>query len=128
MVAIDFDKVTRYIYPVLLKPRSYKITRKQLNARTTRNAENRAKRIAKFPIVSGVYAICGPNGVYVGESADCWARSSLGLAASLGFDCGIIRELPGFSEELRRIVEKQIQDLFRRRGFNIVKGLLREYK
>lgn len=24
--------------------------------------------------VSGVYAILGPNGVYVGESYDCWGR------------------------------------------------------
>lgn len=69
---------------------------------------------------SGVYAIEGPFGVYVGQSWDCWSRGTLAIAVKLGWPCGIIRELPGSDDCERRRVEALIAQLFRDRGFAVV--------
>lgn len=74
----------------------------------------------KESAVSGVYAILGPNGVYVGESTDCWGRNTLDLAVRLGLDCGIIRETPKLTTFQRRLIESSISGLFRSRGMKIV--------
>lgn len=78
--------------------------------------------------VSGVYAILGPNGVYVGESEDCWNRGTLTLAASLGWQCGIVRETPEGERLLRIRVEAEVAGVFRKRGFPIVSQYLNEPK
>ena len=74
--------------------------------------------------VSGVYAILGPRGVYVGESADCWGRRSLGLAASLGLECGIVRETPAASRLERIRAEAAVAEIFHERGMTIVSEYL----
>ena len=76
------------------------------------------------PKVSGVYAVCGPNGVYVGESYDCWNRGTLELAAVLGLECGIVREMPGASRlELVR-AEAEVAKIFQKRGMVILSKYL----
>lgn len=73
------------------------------------------------PNVAGVYAILGhDNKVYIGESAFCWWRNTLVMAAKLGLSCGIIRELPGSSMRDRRRHERAVAELFASRGFTIV--------
>jgi hypothetical protein len=74
--------------------------------------------------VPGVYAIHGPNGVYVGQSVDCWKRDSFLMAMKLGLECGIVREvsLRGASRQhlpLQR-AEVAVAEMFRRRGFRVV--------
>ena len=70
--------------------------------------------------VAGVYAIHGPNGVYVGQSVDCWGRTTFQFALALGLDCGIVRELPRKSFAGRRRVETEVARIFARRGFKVV--------
>lgn len=71
--------------------------------------------------LSGVYAIQGPNGVYVGQSSDCWGRSTFQFAIALGLECGIVRELdPRKSLEGRLRVEAAVARLFARRGLTVI--------
>jgi len=70
--------------------------------------------------LAGVYAIHGPNGVYVGQSTDLWGRSTFQFAMALGLDCGIVRELRGKGFDTRRRVEGEVARVFARRGFNVV--------
>ena len=70
--------------------------------------------------ICGVYAILGPEGVYVGESTDCWNRGTLDLAVRLGLECGIVRELSNSTQGERFRVETEVARLFRARGFPIV--------
>ncbi len=70
--------------------------------------------------VSGVYAILGPNGVYVGESGHCWSRGTLATAVKLGLPCGIVRELPGYTRLARLPVEAEVAQLFIARGLPVV--------
>lgn len=74
--------------------------------------------------VSGIYAIEGPRGVYVGESADCWGRDTLRLAVMLGLECGIIREMPGADRLWRIRGERAVAQMFERRGFKVLSGYL----
>ena len=71
-------------------------------------------------IGGGVYAIQGPNGVYVGQSADCGARHTLRLAVKLGWPCGIVRELPGATGDQRLAAEAQVARLFSCRGMRVI--------
>lgn len=70
--------------------------------------------------ISGVYAILGPNGVYVGEAGDCWKRDTLALAVALGWECGIVRELPGSIRLERLRAEGLVTRMFLQRGFPVV--------
>ena len=70
--------------------------------------------------LAGVYAIHGPNGVYVGQSTDCWGRSTFQFAVALGLDCGIVREVQRKGEHGRRLVETEVARIFERRGFKVV--------
>ena len=70
--------------------------------------------------INGVYAVHGNNCVYVGESVDCWNRSTLEFAVRLKLDCGIIRETPGASQSERQEVEAEVARLFIDRGFHVV--------
>lgn len=74
--------------------------------------------------VSGVYAIQGPNGVYVGESHDCWGRATLRTAALLGFECGIVRELPGADRLARIRAEAEVAKIFKTRGLTVLSRFL----
>src|SRR5260221_8646008 len=76
--------------------------------------------------ISGVYAILGPNGVYVGESSDCWGRNTLGLAVLLGLECGIIREMPHQARLARTRAEREVAQLFQRRGLPVVSSFMGE--
>ena len=76
--------------------------------------------------VSGVYAILGPNGVYVGESCNCWTRGTLELATKLGWECGIVREMPGAGRLLRIRAEADVAKMFRARGFVVVSAFLND--
>lgn len=76
------------------------------------------KGTRKYPKVAGVYVILGPRGVYVGQSVDCWRRQTLRLAALLGLDCGIIREVSRESQRLK--AERDIGQLFKDRGFPVL--------
>jgi predicted transcriptional regulator len=82
-----------------------------------------ARRVRRVP-VSGVYAILGPNGVYVGESRDCWKRGTLATAILLGLECGIIRETPQVSRLARIRVEAEVAKLFQSRGMPVVSQYL----
>ncbi len=76
----------------------------------------------RLPKVAGVYAILGPDGVYVGESTDCWNRSTLVFAVRLGLDCGIIREANCATKDGRLTNEYEVQELYKSRGFPIIYG------
>lgn len=78
----------------------------------------------RVPRISGVYAILGPNGVYVGESAHCWKRGTFALAVQLGLECGIVRETPGLSRLERIRQEAEVAQLFTARGLPIVSQYL----
>ncbi len=77
-------------------------------------------RLPEFPVVSGVYAIAGPEGVYVGEAADCWHRSTLALAVRLGLDCGVVREMPGSTARERQRAETAVAYHFLTSGLMVV--------
>jgi hypothetical protein len=75
--------------------------------------------------IVGVYAILGPNGVYVGQSLDCLNRGSLQLAIKLGLQCGIVREVRrAYPERAMRARllrnESAVARLFARRGLSVV--------
>lgn len=74
---------------------------------------------ARVEKVSGVYAILGPHGVYVGQSANCWNRGTFSLAVGLGLPCGIMRELPGASNLDRQREEAVVAKIFVARGLHV---------
>lgn len=75
----------------------------------------------RFPRrVRGVYAIHGPGGVYVGQSASCWERQTLLMARILGLDCGVIRQMPGASRRTLVRAEAEVAGLFESRGLKVV--------
>jgi hypothetical protein len=76
------------------------------------------KGTTKYPKVAGVYVINGPNGVYVGQSTDCWSRGTLHLAVLLGLDCGVIREEPIDWKRLK--AERDVMQVFKLKGMNVV--------
>lgn len=93
-----------------------------------RNREKLNKRL--YPRdVSGVYAIQGPAGVYVGESRDCWYRGTLDLAVRLGLECGVVREVSVRTHHerantlIRQAAEKEVVALFSRRGMFVVSNI-----
>lgn len=71
--------------------------------------------------INGVYAILGPNGVYIGESQDIEHRETYKLAAQLGLDRGIVREFPIRTSRTGRLkAERDVANLFRSRGLPVV--------
>lgn len=69
------------------------------------------------PRVPGVYAVLvGPMTVYVGESGD--ARRRAAARAHNEHPWGIVRECHGLSRIERVRIERDVIQMFRRRGFN----------
>lgn len=69
--------------------------------------------------VAGVYIVHGPNGVYVGESVDCFYRHD--LPTLLGWDWGVVHEFPlGATLTDRRRAETLVADAWAARGWTVL--------
>jgi hypothetical protein len=70
-----------------------------------------------YPKVAGIYIAHGPNGVYVGESSDCFDRND--KLIRLGVPWGIVREMADSTSMERCMAEREVADHWAGRGWSV---------